>query len=354
MLSKKIVRCNSHRSQLGFTLVELLVVIAIIGILVSLLLPAVQSAREAARRIECKNNLKQIGLAVLGYETMQGQLPASGIIDDLDNPQLGPGFSWVCLILPQMEQQNLYDKFDFTLDVYSQVEEPQEVPLPTWSCGSDGSRGRYLQDPTWTNDKRFAKGNYAVWVTPDHYDHQDEHPAGLTTHRKYRHQDVHDGFSNTFLASEVRTRADPLDSRGAWALPWNAASTLSFDSHADHNESTPNHYVPDSHGVAGAGTSYQSQLPNLQQTNWDVLYNCPDPAASRLEKMPCASHTLNTSATDTKGWWSSAPRSLHPGGVNVVFLDGHTGFLPDSVDVIAMTYLISANDREPIPAGYVR
>ena len=97
-------------------------------------------------------------------------------------------------------------------------------------------------------------------------------------------------------------------------------------------------------GIAGAGTSSQSQLPNQQDKNWDILYNCPNPAAARLEGMPCGNRA-------EQPWWSAAPRSNHPGGVNVVFLDGHIGYLTDSVDVIAMTRMVSATDRQPVTPG---
>src|SRR3954449_8651134 len=89
----------------GFTLVELLVVIAIIGVLVALLLPAVQAARESARRMQCQNNLKQIGLALLNYESSHKALPA-GYLSDIDasGNDTGPGWGWAALILPQMEE----------------------------------------------------------------------------------------------------------------------------------------------------------------------------------------------------------------------------------------------------------
>src|SRR5947207_1711621 len=93
-----------HRFR-GFTLVELLVVIAIIGVLVALLLPAVQSAREAARRAQCSNNLKQLSLALHNYENTHNTLPPAGI----DSNQM----SWVVLLLPYFEQQNLYSQFNF-------------------------------------------------------------------------------------------------------------------------------------------------------------------------------------------------------------------------------------------------
>ena len=104
----------------GFTLVELLVVIAIITILVVLLLPAIQSAREAARRVQCLNNLKQIGLALLAYHDASGSFPpgshwnrAAGADPDRVNEER-LSENWVILILPFMEEQALYDRFDLT------------------------------------------------------------------------------------------------------------------------------------------------------------------------------------------------------------------------------------------------
>ena len=97
------------RNRTAFTLVELLVVIAIIGILVSLLLPAVQAAREAARRMQCSNNLKQIGLGILNYENAHETLPPGGLA-----LSTGYGHSWWIRILPHLEQANIFDQFDQT------------------------------------------------------------------------------------------------------------------------------------------------------------------------------------------------------------------------------------------------
>ena len=106
----------------GFTLVELLVVIAIIGLLVGLLLPAVQAVREAARRSQCTNNLKQIGLALQNYHDSQGVFPP-GYIDRNPNPastpdnDLGPGWGWAAFLLPYLEQGNLYNQINFSQGV---------------------------------------------------------------------------------------------------------------------------------------------------------------------------------------------------------------------------------------------
>src|ERR687898_633618 len=100
------------RAMRGFTLVELLVVIAIIGILVALLLPAVQAAREAARRSQCVNNLKQIGIAIHNYHDAHKKLPpGSPLVGPNDDPQL-PGMTWAGLILPYMEEGAIYDSFN--------------------------------------------------------------------------------------------------------------------------------------------------------------------------------------------------------------------------------------------------
>jgi prepilin-type N-terminal cleavage/methylation domain-containing protein len=118
----------------GFTLVELLVVIAIIGILIALLLPAVQAAREAARRSQCTNNLKQIGLAVHSFHDAKKKLPPSH--------QKPNNATWAVLILPYMEQEALYNEWDIQRRYWDQTDKAREGHVPTYLCPSRRSGGK--------------------------------------------------------------------------------------------------------------------------------------------------------------------------------------------------------------------
>src|SRR5262245_40457242 len=126
----------SSRSQnrFGFTLVELLVVIAIIGVLIGLLLPAVQKVREAATRLKCKNNLKQIGLALHNYESTQKRFPACGIYPQAATAN--DNWSVHAHILPYIEQANLYQQVDFTLAANVQDTVTRQR-IPIYVCPSE-------------------------------------------------------------------------------------------------------------------------------------------------------------------------------------------------------------------------
>ncbi len=349
------------RRPRGFTLVELLVVIAIIGILTALLLPAVQQAREAGRRIECCNNLKQLALAINAYQGANKKYPPAGLVGDRTAdimegpfyPRSGQMISWVVLVLPYFEEGSLYRQFDLQRSVLDQPDDPQATPIRSLFCPSDQAQGRFFLDADLTAGKRFAKGNYAAFVSPEHVTYADWWPGGLSGVHRWTTKDILDGTSKTFLLSEVRTRDNERDQRGVWALPWNASSLLAFDMHAQ-NESNlvsplAQKYLTNCLAYRAYSSYGEPQLPNTLDAN-DMVYACPDQAGAQLEAMPCKEFQRTYSA----GWLSAAPRSLHSGGVNVVFLDGHVGFVPDSIDEYTMASLISSNDGQTVDMSQIR
>ena len=330
--------------------------IAIIGILIALLLPAIQQAREAARRMQCANHLKQLGLATQGYLDVHKMLPPSGVVaekrlvyggGDPENPTTypvfdqmsGKMFSWAVVLLPFIEETNLYNQFDQSRTALEQPNEPQETTVPTYLCPTDNARGRFYSHATHTAGKRFAKGNYAAYCSPMHTDLQLLYPGALISTRQKTSR-VTDGLSKTLCFTEVRTLDDERDERGAWALPWNAATLLALDMHQDTSQGGYfSQYVPMSL------YAYQAQMPNTTGPNADVLLECPlDMAAdAQLQRMPCLKMNWNLGIY---GYISAAPRSGHPGGINVNYLDGHVDFLGDDIDPFSLTYLIDIRDGQ--------
>jgi prepilin-type processing-associated H-X9-DG protein len=327
------------------------VVIAIIGILLMMLLPAVQAAREAARRVTCQNHIRQVALAVTNYQSARGHFPRSGMIgppipspfnalgDTELDPRTGRMHNWVISILPHLEEGPLFNEFDLSRSLLEQQGDPQATVLPVLLCPSDDAYGRIFRHPTLSRNKPFAKGNYAAYVSPVHVDLQHKQPGALVAHRENRIKHMVDGLSKTMLAAEIRTRDDPLDQRGAWALPWAGASVLAFDLHANYFHDDPlEPYDPDLTSVG------QNQPPNNQGPNFDMLYDCNE-QASQVDGMPCA---LFEEGIFGNHWLSAAPRSRHDGGVYVVFLDGRVAFLVDDVDLVTMAYMIAINDYRPV------
>ncbi len=365
-------RCAQLRppKESGFTLVELLVVIAIIGVLISLLLPAVQAARESARRIQCTNNLKQIALATLNYESSYGLLPRSGriAVEELifegngkktlyaaANHQAGTQTSWAVDLLPYVEQQNLFDVFDLSKTVFEQASEAQATFVSAYLCPSDEAVGRYFVDEELTGGKLFAKGNYAAYVSPTHIDLQLVYPGALIATGQSL-QRIEDGLSRTIAFSEVRTMDVEQDERGVWALPWAGASVLSMDMH--HKCATASTDCPEKRGYDQCPQERHyrpnpcipenSQTPNSDGVVVDTLHFCATGSALQnqadLEGMPCVPWNGNIGISN--GYLSASPRSRHPGGVQVAYLDGHTGFLANDVDEFSMAYRISINDGQ--------
>jgi prepilin-type N-terminal cleavage/methylation domain-containing protein/prepilin-type processing-associated H-X9-DG protein len=196
--------------RLGFTLIELLVVIAIIGILIALLLPAVQKVRDAANRIKCENNLKQIGLALHNYHDTYGALPPGvnqGTPRD-SPPDYHYYWSWMALILPYVEQQNLYNQADdFARNVswqnpYGPPSNPaQYTPIPTYQCPADNRQLMASFVPEGLGESQSIDVAFTGYlgVNGTNYSSRD---GVLYAGSKIGFKDITDGLSNTLFVGE--------------------------------------------------------------------------------------------------------------------------------------------------------
>jgi prepilin-type N-terminal cleavage/methylation domain-containing protein len=202
------------RRRRGFTLIELLVVIAIIAVLIALLLPAVQAAREAARRVQCVNNLKQIGLALANYHDAIGSFPMSYAGRRLfvdGSTDTAQGWGWGSLILPQMEQPSLYNAINMSLP----VEAPQNLTvvrtmIAGYLCPSDPTPGTTfpVDDGTGVVLANVSPTSYAACVGNDAADsttglNNDGIGNGvLYRNSRIRMADILDGTSQTIVIGE--------------------------------------------------------------------------------------------------------------------------------------------------------
>ncbi|QDT99555.1 DUF1559 domain-containing protein [Gimesia aquarii] len=210
---------SSFKLRRGFTLIELLVVIAIIAILIALLLPAVQQAREAARRSQCKNNLKQIGLALHNYHGTFSMLPISNPrCPNVGAPVGSKRYGWIPMILPYMDQANIYNAFDFDRASWQGNNfQHLQKPYPAFLCPSDPLANEirdeeFFAAPTWVvaqTDYAAVIGDYVnstgVGATPAYGNVGCLQPVRGMIGRwawSARIRDVTDGLSNTFAIGE--------------------------------------------------------------------------------------------------------------------------------------------------------
>ena len=203
----------------AFTLLELLVVIAIIGMLIAILLPAVQAAREGARRMQCTNNLMQLGIAVKNYEQAHGRLPSGTINDEgpIRNVPIGNHMGWIPNLLPFIEQVPLYGMIDFSKGVYEPENRDAWLSHPpnVLGCPSDGGfvRGGWGREPV-TPDRPQSvnyKANHSSTETPIDADND----GVFFLNSKLRSRDIPDGTSNTIFFGEASIFRDgrvPLQS----------------------------------------------------------------------------------------------------------------------------------------------
>ncbi len=334
---------NSKRSRRlrGFTLIELLVVIAIIAILIALLLPAVQQAREAARRTECKNKLKQLGLALHNYHdtfrvfppgTVNGRTGTGATGPDNPNGANGGGAfaiggPWICFLLPYLDQSPLYANFERIVR-----ERPEVVDWfgnGTYAATPIGNEHLTIMDcpshPTCdekldngTNMEHLARGNYAACYGKGRYGQVHTNNAAVGglfgNNSKFGVRDVIDGTTNTLAFSELKYRLPHTtgpsfeDTRGTW-----------------------------SYGVMGANIFSTLTGPNSAVP--DGVWGCRNFPA---EGMPC------TQIGSPYSEMFAAARSYHVGGVQGCLADGSVRFFSENIDLLTWQGLGSRAGRESL------
>jgi prepilin-type N-terminal cleavage/methylation domain-containing protein len=305
------------RERRGFTLVELLVVIAIIGILIALLLPAVQAAREAARRTQCSNNLKQLGLALHNYHSAHKSFPPGGITKlPLSNcllngdPASDNGPNWAILILPQLEDQARYDQYDFkatfagTHWVNTAANFPvQFIPNPKFHCPSDSNS---RSDSTNTNYYGCqGGGDTPVCTAPADSRRVFFHNGIFHNNSAIQIAHIRDGTTNTFLLGETKyaPHIDGHDAYTSWDTGlrvWGNGGEFAFPS-----------------GLCAAMEGINSSDFN-STTGWPA-------------------HVC----TSTFG-------STHPGGCHFVMADASVQYVSEHMDLIIYRGLGARADRLPI------
>ena len=318
----------------GFTLVELLVVISIIGILMGLLLPAVNSARESARRLQCCNNIKQMALAVLSYEQQQKILPPAcssnswGLSNHREN--------WVILCLPNMDQTALYDEIQgmikgksgnyidsasLTLSTDSSVTmaKVRETEISFFKCPSDS----YARTKFVSSNQKWARCNYACNMGLGQSSYLD--PSGSNYWKDITRRgvmgpkvsvamgEITDGASNTILLGEIRAGiTETSDCRGVWAMGGAGPSALA------------------AHGWDG-----DDKGPNCISEDSDDMILC-----SSLESTVSTTELVKMKMTCYNGSnIQQTMRSMHAGGVHAAFADGSTHWITDNIQVGSQTNL---------------
>lgn len=328
----------------GFTLIELLVVIAIIAVLIALLLPAVQQAREAARRTQCKNNLKQLALAMHNHHDVYQMFPRN-------YKQVGPN-AWEALsanyfLLPYFEQNNLYQQgesnitnwgwmygnlMNTDLSIFHCPSSPPGPKRGTHPSGWDGPGTNYA----WSTGSSIE----TVWAGPRF--------NGIVAYQEDRKMgDVTDGLSNTILASEILSGSGQTGSTGKYPYDFFYAGNGPFTSVVDRD--FPTQAELDAIGNAAKNSPTGMRSNNGTMWAWYAAGQSTfTTAAPPNWRWPTAGGDCCPGGAHDWGFGIVPPRSRHTGGVNVALGDGSVRFVSDNVNLLTFQRLGNADDGQPV------
>jgi len=339
----------------AFTLVELLVVIAIIGILVGLLLPAVQAAREAARRMQCSNNLKQLGLAIHNYESAHKRYP-NGTVDN-DPKEVSPNRLWnagnhrkgtvLVKILPFIEQTALFNSLDFRYDVEAQLNADgvwvtpgrvnmRTTAIPTYRCPSDGTSGRVLSQQNHLYNYSLSIGNQnmdangACALHPSN-SFNFRYTTGALGGNIFNNGGNGHGYSSPYGRSQG---ISGVISRCDWSAKFSDISD------GTSNVIAGGEILPSCHDHHRGGGGWYNSNGQWTATTPKINFNTCRKMGVPDNQGDCNSYNV---------WMTSGGfKSDHTGGAQFVFGDGSVQFLSESIDYLTYQQLGSRNDGEAL------
>ncbi|MEN6495702.1 MAG: DUF1559 domain-containing protein [Thermoguttaceae bacterium] len=301
----------------GFTLVELLVVISIIGILIAMLLPAVQAAREAARRMQCSNNLRQLALAAHNYQTVHGKLPPGRV-----DAQTAGGYNWgwVPRLLPFVEQGNLSQNIDYTKDPASNSYPIATTPVPILRCPSDFNRLQVAGTPDADTNYRGNAGN----LIGAKYSGIEQNNGLFVTNVAVSIDHVIDGTSNTALFSEA-VLGDNDNTKISIPGDWFEITANKNAARQTIHDQCANLVLTDSTTqFSKAGRNWH--LGNYVTTRYNHMLTPNKKSCVCRQGSQDIDDRINNQGSVT------TVSSRHSGGVNLALADGSLRFVSESID----------------------